>query len=200
MAERQPSPIESGPHFSTWGPVRQLEWERPDGRVQLLLAIVPKRKNLKKTQETDRYRHSNFIISKLNGAHPRIDAEIDDSIVLMSATDSVELFEHPDPSDSKDSEMKYLAKAKDRSVFVQIAQKDQEASTHRHNTGWERYEWIRGELGILLPQNKELTLREGQHHFLSAQTPHRAYGKSEVSSISVITTTATDHDYLPSLD
>lgn len=182
------------PTFRLWGNVHELVWEKPEGRVEFLLSIATNKRSLQE---------SAFLISRLNGAHPSKVAEIEDAYVLMSADESIELYETPQQSDSETSEMTYVARARDRSFYAQNARQGQLASIHSHELEidiWEKYKWIRGKLGLLLPDGKKAIVDQHNREVtIPGGVKHQAEGLSKKNSVTIITTTAKKHIFHTSL-
>ena len=196
MLESQLIPTESKPYFSTWGPVQKLEWCRAEDKIEMCLAVLDKNDSLKIRSN---------IISKINGAHELRRVKLRDAELLVSASSNVEIYERPQPSDSKSSKMTYAARevTLPRGLFVQVAYLDEFASIHGHEPLpdiWETYTWVKGELGLLLPDDEMKVVNEKSKSVtIPGGLNHQAVGRSKESSITIITTNAKEHIPSPTL-
>lgn len=139
------------------------------------------------------------LIARVNGAHPTQVVELKDTYCLISASEAIEVYSTPQKSDSPTSQMRYLARERNqpRRFFIQEARIGSFASIHEHEEGsqiWERYDWIRGKLGIQLPNgNCREVDKISRTLVIPGGVKHQATGLSTESSLTLITTNARTH-------
>lgn len=196
MVETIASRFDQEPKLSEYSGVSKLTW-RLDGKyIEFCMGVASN-----KTQLEDQL----SLISRLNGSHPLKIIELDDGYCSISASEIIEVYDSPQVSDSETSQLLYLARerARPRRVFAQLAKRGLRASIHGHEDKpdvWEQYNWVRGTLGLLLPNNeKRLVDSMSKQVVIPGGVNHQAVGESEQSSITIITTTAREHIHSTSL-
>ena len=190
MPERPTSTLTPEPKLREYAGVFKLTWVLDGQEIEICMGVA-----LNKRELSDQL----AVMSKLNGAHPHKVAEIEDAYCPISASEMIEVYDSPQESDSPTSQMQYLARERNRPrrVFIQSAAFGSLASIHAHEEGdgiWERYDWIRGKLGILLPNEQRGVVDENSRRLdIPGGLRHQATGESRQRSITIITTTAKQH-------
>ena len=178
------------PLIQAYPGVIRFTWRLDEADLEVCLGFALNKKEL--TEKLS-------LIARLNGSHPTRVVELEDTYCPISASETIEVYSTPQKSDSPKSQMRYLARERKqpRRFFIQEAMIGFFASIHEHEEGpliWERYDWIRGKLGIQLPNGNCREVDEiSRTLVIPGGVKHQATGLSTESSLTLITTTARTH-------
>lgn len=190
MPERIQPDLFPEPLLEVQSGITRLSWSFDGEKFEICLGLAANRQELSERLS---------LIARLNGAHPTRIVELENAYCPISASEAIEVYSTPQKSDSPNSQMRYLARERNqpRRFFVQEAVVGSFASIHEHEEGdqiWERYDWIRGKLGIQLPNGEFREVNETSRTLIiPGGVKHQATGLSTEASLTVITTTARNH-------
>lgn len=188
MTERITASVNQEPKIDQVLGVHKLTWMLDDEELEACMGVAKNKKEL--TEHLS-------LISRLNGSHPLKIVELEDAYLPISVNESIEVYDSPQPSDSPTSKLEYIARERNRPrrFYVQWAKYGLTASIHEHEPeSWERYDWIKGRLGLLLPSGGHKVITHNSRlQIIPGEVKHQTVGLSPESSITLITTTAKQH-------